>query len=697
MRGRLLRTLPVVALVGLVLVVVGVASSDDQDGDDPAARGDNSRPNVVLILTDDQTVAQLAAMPKTRELLGGSGITFTNAVASYPLCCPARATILTGQYVQNNGVRQNLDTDAELELPTTAETEGIPEGEGYGAFVEDAEDRSLAVALEQSGYHTGLLGKYLNGYPVPGPVPPGWTDWRAAEEAPDSYWDTIMNINGTVDEYRDQFQTDLFADLAQDMIHDASASERPFFLHLNFSAPHLQSDSRPAYAPRHRDLYADARVPRTPDYNEPDFSDKPAFMQSRFFPLNLQQQGNLDIAYRNGFRSLRSVDDAVGQIVEQLELDGELENTYLVFTSDNGYAFGEHRLRQLKYLPYESIVRVPLIVAGPAVAPEQQGTESDLSVVNTDVAPTILEIAEVAPLAPVDGRSLVPILQGRPGAWQAGASSNPAHPRPVYLVGIAPNIPGAIPTYSGVRTSDGWKYVRWEDDEQSRELYDLDADPMELVNLAGRAAYREVEDRLERQRRLLARCAGRSCHAPPYGYLDLPREGGLPAWFEPARWADANGLGVAYSDATFRPERVPSRITALAWLWREAGRPTGVPPNPYVDVPASSDPMVDWAFAERIVRPTGDRRLRPVAALTRAQWADMVWRAVDRPGAGSTQLPSDVVEGNAAADAVRWLVSDPSGSLAPIVPLDDDRTFRPQSSITRADAVTWMHLAVSRR
>ncbi|HYF47328.1 MAG TPA: S-layer homology domain-containing protein, partial [Acidimicrobiales bacterium] len=193
------------------------------------------------------------------------------------------------------------------------------------------------------------------------------------------------------------------------------------------------------------------------------------------------------------------------------------------------------------------------------------------------------------------------------------------------------------------------------------------------------------------------RCVGRSCHAPPYGYLDLPHQAPLPTWFAAARWADAHGLRVAYSDATFRPEHVPNRITGVAWLWREAGRPSGSPPNPYVDVPAASDRMVDWAFAERVVRPVADRRLHPEAALTRAQWADMVWRAVDQPGAGSTRLPSDVDPSSAAAEAIRWLVSDPPGSLDPIVSLGADRTFRPRASITRAEAVTWVHAAVARR
>ncbi len=571
------------------------------------------------------------------------------------------------------------------------------EGEGYPAFANQAEGHSIAVALERSGYHTGLLGKYLNGYPVPGPVPPGWTDWRAAEEAPESYWNTTMNLNGRVVVFRNRFQTDLYATMASEMVDVASESGHPFFLSLNFSAPHLQADTQPAFPPRHQNLYPEARVPRTPVYNEADFTDKPAFLRSRFFPMLPVQQFNMDAAYRNGFRSLRSVDEAIEQVVEQVEANGELGNTNFVFISDNGYTFGEHRLRQYKYLPYEPIVRVPLIVAGPAVTPSQQGTESDLAVVNTDVAPTILDIADVSPLATVDGRSLVPILRGVPRAWQAGASSTPAHPRPVYIVGITPNIRGSIPTYSGVRTSDGWKYVQWEDPERSRELYDLDTDPMELQNLADRPAYRDVVDRLERQRRLLARCAGRSCHAPPYGYLDLPHHGGLPGWFAAARWADSHGLGVAYRDATFRPERVPSRISAVAWLWREAGEPTGSPPNPYVDVTAAFDPVVDWAFAHRILRPNADRRLRPDAPLTRALWADMLWRAVDRPGAGSAQLPADVDSDRATADAIRWLVSDPSGSLGPIASLGPGRTFRPSAAVTRADAVTWLHAAVTRR
>jgi hypothetical protein len=390
------------------------------------------------------------------------------------------------------------------------------------------------------------------------------------------------------------------------------------------------------------------------------------------------------------------VDDAIERIVEQVEADGELANTNFVFMSDNGFAFGEHRLRQAKYVPYEPIVRVPVIVAGPIVPPAERGTESDVAVVNTDITPTILDIAGVAPLAPVDGRSLVPILRGSPGAWQAGASSRPAQPRPVLLVGFAPDFPGAMPSYSGVRTSDGWKYIRWADGAGAQELYDLDTDPLELQNLARRPAYREVMARLERQRRLLVTCVGRSCHAPPYGYLDLPRRGGLPAWFEPARWADARGLQVAFSDATFRPKAVPSRISALAWLWREAGKPSGSPPHPYVDVPAASDRIVDWAVESEILRPTSDLRLRPGAGLTRAEWADLLWRAAGQPDPGSASLPDDVDADDAAADAIRWLVSDPPGSLGPVASPDANGNLRPHAGVTRAVAVTWLRAAATR-
>ena len=674
-------------LAGIFLASVVVATSPSSSSAAPPIPGDD-RPNVVVIMTDDQTLEQMQALPMTTDLLGGSGLTFTDAVVSYPMCCPSRATFFTGQYTQNNGVRTNSAADDLNPLPVESSM-STRQPEAWPAFAADAEGRSIAVALRRSGYHTGLLGKYLNGYRPRSPVPPGWVDWRAA--APEGYWDGRLNVNGRLLTLPEGFVTDQYAWVSGSMIDRASASGRPFFLMLNFFNPHgAPGRTGPSFAPRHADLYQGAQAPRTPAFDEANLADKPVWLQANP-ELSEDAIVRIDEHWRVGLRSLASVDEAVSSIVGRLQDTGELEDTVLVFTSDNGLYFGEHRIPEGKYTPYEPAIHVPLIVAGPAVAPALRGTTSDVAVANVDLGATILDLADAAPLAPLDGRSLVPVLAGEGTDWEPGPGSSSSHPRVVYLMGIGRTVrsPGR-PTFSGVRTSDGWVYIRWETPERDVELYNLNTDPYQVDNLAGRPEVQARQSRLERQRRHLVRCAGRSCDVPPYGYLDLPHDNSVPPWLAAARWADRGPVDVAFSDGTFRPRGRAPRSVVMTWLWRQAGSPVASGPSAITDASRALQPALDWAVGTGVL-PETMTTFSPARVATRVQWASWLWRRAGRQVVSRSVLPAEVGRRSPHAAAVAWVLtdSDRGGPQRPIAALLDGR-FRSGVGLTRADAVIWL-------
>lgn len=439
------------------------------------------RPNVVVILTDDQTVAMLDTMPSTRGLLGAEGLTFTQAIAPYPLCCPSRATLLTGQYATNHGVTTN-----------TTNRHATPEMEAAYLGLERA---SLPISLQDAGYFTGFVGKYLNGY-LPDPqTPPGWDDWRAVTNF-GTYQNTTLSENGEPVHQR-RYMTDVLADETVAMIERA-AGERPFFVQLSTYAPHASSRG-PVYAARHADLFRGVRAPRTPAYDEADFSDK---RRSRP-PLGRATTARIDRHWRASLRSLQAVDEAVARVVDSLRATGELDSTMIVFTSDNGYFYGEHRYSHEKFLPYEPSIRVPFVVAGPMVPAADRGTEVDLPIAGIDLVPTILHYANGRLAIPMDGVSLHRVLEGqRPRSWAAD--------RHLLLYGRRTNGCSCAPDYSGVRTT-GWMY--WTS-EHGDELYDLAADPYELENLADDPAYAEVVAELDAARQALVACSGASCGRP---------------------------------------------------------------------------------------------------------------------------------------------------------------------------------------
>jgi arylsulfatase A-like enzyme len=436
-------------------------------------------PNVVVIETDDQTVADLAAMPQTRELIGAGGVTFTRSFVSLSECCPSRATFLTGQYAHNHDVLGN-------ELP-------------YGGFTRLRGAETLPVWLERAGYATGLVGKYLNGYGSVDryAVPPGWTDFEGLlGSSTYRFYDFTMNVNGALETSFDDYQSDAITQRAVGFVERNAG--RPFFLWTTYVAPHTggptELDDPVGYkstvpAPRHFAAFAGSPLPRPPSFNERDVSDKPPPIRSRPL-LRHWQIAAITETRRQRLASLLAVDEGVARIMETLRATGALANTVVMFTSDNGWMAGEHRVPSGKMLAYEPSIRVPLLVRGPGFP---AGTRRDDLVWNGDLAPTILALAGAQPGLPLDGRSLL-------------APPDPG--RAILLEGPAARKTLGLPRFTGLRTRR-YKYVAHL--RGGKELYDLRRDPYELTNLVRLPRMAGVKARLAHRLARLRGCAGASC------------------------------------------------------------------------------------------------------------------------------------------------------------------------------------------
>ena len=460
-----------------------------------AAPAAAQRPNVVTIMTDDQTVESLRVMPKVKRLLADEGTTFRRSFVSFPVCCPSRATFLTGQYPHNHFVEG-------LEPP-------------WGGYVNLDTSSYLPGWLRRAGYNTIHLGKFLNGYGTQNldqtEVPFGWTDWQGSvDPSTYRYYGYTLNENGVLRTYGEDedpafYQTDFYGRRASELIERYAAKRRPFFLSLNFVAPHHgggvaeeeeeSSLKLPVVAPRHSGAFAGDPLPSDPTYNEPDVSDKPSNIQRRA-PLTTAQDTDIRRAYQRRLGALLAVDDAVERVVNTLERSGELENTLIVFTSDNGFFHGEHRVPFGKLLPYEPSIQVPLILRGPGVP---KGRRRGQLVENIDVAPTILDAANATgdPILPSDGRSLFPLLRDRGLEWG----------RDLLIAARG----GAV-RYWGLRT---YRYLYVEYATGEIELYDLDFDPYEEHSVHADPRYSRVVRVLGARLAELRTCEGEFCSATP--------------------------------------------------------------------------------------------------------------------------------------------------------------------------------------
>ena len=426
----------------LAVAFVGTVSAEAQ-----------ARPNVVLVLTDDQRWDTLNVMPTVKSRLVARGVTFQNSFVVNPVCCPSRASTLTGRYSHSTGVYNN----------------GGPYG-GWPSF-RTREASTIATWLRSGGYRTGFFGKYLNNYSGPF-VPPGWSRWVAfAPPNVENYYTYRLNVDGTMVDYGSDpgdYSTDVLADEASSFIRGAGAE--PLFVLFAPFAPH----GPPTPAPRHEGAFAGLPPWRPASYNEPNAADKPAWVRS-LAPLTAGDGAAVD-AFRQGqLESLLAVDDAVGDLLDALAATGRLDETLFVFTSDNGYLWGEHRWRS-KIVAYDESIRVPLVVRYDGVA--QTAATSSRLVANIDLAPTFAQVGGVA--APgAEGQSFLSLLPNPNAAW-----------RPDVLVenrksATAPQ----VPSYCVVRNATH-TYVQYGTGEE--EIYDMSADPGQLQNLARAPGLREL-------------------------------------------------------------------------------------------------------------------------------------------------------------------------------------------------------------
>jgi arylsulfatase A-like enzyme len=505
--------------VGAVLVAMalGVTALACSGGDEGATGDAEQGPNIVVVLADDLALTDIADMPHLQGLLVDGGLSFDRFYVSNAFCCPSRVTALRGQYAHNTRVLTNQGPTGGFE---TARRVGI-------------ERSTLATWLQDAGYRTGLVGKYLNEYPTgagPTYIPPGWDEWTSVVDGNTNLgFDYTLNVNGQLVSFgsdREDYATDVYFDEATSFVAAASEDEAPFFLWLAPDAPHLPA----VPAPEDAGLFADRRVPRTAAYNQADTSASVTW-QRVFAPLSVEERDRFDEQYRNRLRTLQSLDRGLARLVDALEEAGTLDDTYLLFTSDNGFHLGLHRLPPGKETAFEEDIHVPLLVRGPGVP---TGERSDAFVANIDLAPTLAGLAGAEVPDEVDGRSFGPVLDD-PGAGDDRQSlllehwSSPLLPSAPGMVAsddgdvavdqVAPD--GAIldpvtgdplvflppQDFRGLRTG---RYTYLEYVTGEVELYDNVEDPDQIHNLAA-TADRALLDELSQRLDDLRSCAAESC------------------------------------------------------------------------------------------------------------------------------------------------------------------------------------------
>ena len=445
-------------LTAVLLASCGREGEEGEAGTTPPEGGSN----VILILADDLDKSVFARSTLDSAWIP-EGTSFTNALDTTSLCCPSRASILRGQYAHNTGLWNNNNSEP---------------GGGERFFREEGLDgQTLATLLREGGYETWYGGKYLNGYDDTY-VPPGWDHWQA-------YLSRGINVDGRVVPYRGHY-TDWLSARAAGFVEDQKGSSRPFFMHVSAMDTHEPLTT----PPRHAEAYPNARAPRLPSFDEKDVSDKPEWVRDET-PIKPRVISRYDRKHVLRMRSALTLEDLCRNIVGALERTGQLDETYLIFTSDNGYQMGLHGLRAAsKSTPYTETHEVPFVTRGAAVP---KGASFDELVANTDIAPTVLDLAGVEEPGWMDGRSLVPFLDGTaPDAW-----------RDSLLIEGAKSKNPERPAYSGVRRKDE-VYVRYESGEE--EFYDLREDPYQLESRP-----EDAPPSLKEGLEALKECAGDGC------------------------------------------------------------------------------------------------------------------------------------------------------------------------------------------
>jgi N-acetylglucosamine-6-sulfatase len=551
------------AVVAALLALLSCAVFVGLQGAQSAGAAQSSatqKPSFVVIQIDDATLDQLyaslnvggidvQAMPYTLSLIANRGITFNRYYVPYPLCCPSRVSLLTGRYAHNHNVRGN-----------------VPPNGGFTGFkARQAYSHNLAPWLQAAGYRTIHIGKFLNGYgdepfDEGKDVPPGWSAWHSVLRADTNhyFYGYTLNDNGVLDgpfgdpgswdtrEYgeRDDFgcptaplngkpcfyETDVFNRIASEELYGTSP-EQPFYLQLDYTAPHgdFRRPAGPEPATRHYNTFAGAPYPhdRSQGFNEGSVNDKPRFIREAPY-LSLNEIHTYRVYYQKALESLRSVDEGVKQVVDTLGGLSRLRNTYIIFTSDNGFFYGEHRLTGGKFIAYEPATHLPLLIRGPGIKP---GTSTGELAANIDIAPTILELAGASADKSIDGRSLVPYMKDpalrsrRPILFEsfvetADVEANGQPTAPAERARAAArasssssgdasaSIVAPPKDYLGIRLGP-YKYIEWPSGE--KELYDITKDPYELNNVVRVRNLSPIRAFLHAQLVRLEACVGKTC------------------------------------------------------------------------------------------------------------------------------------------------------------------------------------------
>jgi N-acetylglucosamine-6-sulfatase len=484
--------LAIFVLLACVSVGVGVVSASQRNGSGsptPVARHaparDPGRPNIVFVLTDDLSMNLLQFMPHVQELMR-QGMTFNNYFVSDSLCCPSRASIFTGNFPHNTRIFGNFGRQG-----------------GFGLFHARREERdSFNIALHRAGYETAMMGKYLNGYlerpEIPDTyVPPGWSEWDVAGDGYPEF-NYVLNRNGSLYAYGNQpadYLTDVIANRGLSFIDRATTDNRPFFLELATFAPHQPATP----APRDADRFPGLTAPHPPSWDLLP-SNAPLWLANHR-ALRPAQIEKINRLFRLRAQSVQAVDEMIARLQARLRADGVADNTYIVFSSDNGFHTGEYRLAPGKMTAFDTDIRVPLVVAGPGVPP---GTSTDAMSENIDLAETFAAMGGTN--FEGDGHSLLPVLStGRGADWRNA----------ILVEHHGTDIQGGDPdyqqsasgdprSYEAMRTRD-FLYVEYNDGET--EFYDTPRDPFELHNLAGRLTFAQLV-RLHEELSALEQCRG---------------------------------------------------------------------------------------------------------------------------------------------------------------------------------------------
>jgi arylsulfatase A-like enzyme len=458
-----------VGLASVAAVASATLAAGDRTPSQVAlAQEPRPQPNVIVVMTDDQDARSMAVMEGVQRKLVAQGTTFTNFFATFPLCCPSRATFLTGQYAHNHHVLSNIPPDGGDEAFTGADT-------------------AMPVALQGAGYRTALIGKYFNGFRLDDPRPPGWDVWRAADGGASSSYGYRLRLGDGIVHYGSEphdYRTSVYTRLAVRYIDQSHELGDPFFLTVALGVPHVEGrDLPPEPGPDYDGRFDDEPLPMPESFNEPDVSDKPPFLQRPL--LSETKVAAITELHRARLASLLPVDDLVERVLGTLRRTGELANTYVIFTSDNGFMLGEHRLKNKTRL-YEESVRVPMVMRGPGVP---AGATVDHLTGNVDLAPTILDAADATPLSEPDGRSLLPLAADPSIEW-----------RQEVLLENRVSQALRTPTHMYAEHQGG-----------TVELYDLAKDPLQLTSLHADPDEQALIDALSERLSEVRFCAGDNC------------------------------------------------------------------------------------------------------------------------------------------------------------------------------------------